>query len=902
MSLNLKDVLKSKNDDLYHDLNSVIEKTEPLLSLIAIDFPQYTLHDINHSELVVIRLNTIIPDSLKEKLNEYEIFFLLCSAYLHDIGMADLEQIKDYCGENAEIIRENHHKRSCIFIRDYFEEVGLKDRFQGINIGKICLGHRKEDLHDISLFPPHKAYKSYDINIALLSSLLRIADELDITFERTPQIIYDNFDISNKKSREEWEKHLSIEGVTSTHNNSFIRCNAMCEDPTIHRNLKKLEDKINSQLEELPDHMHNYSSLIKELPRKFSMEVEPVGYKYYNFKFSLDNKAIFSLLMGEKLYRSKDECIRELLKNSIDACKFRQETTKESYEPKITFELASNNEKLIVTDNGMGMDDFIIEEYFTKIGSSFYSSEDFLNQELDFNPLNELGIGFLSCFMIADEIIIDTKTENSDPLKIEIDNTSDYFLVRKSELKSTGTKITLYLKEDFKENLDLEKIIKNYARHLEFPIFLILYDNNEIEIKEREFIPCPNSIKKERNPHKRAFTFKDKNSIIKIEDDDFEGSICFRYGEDDFDSMRDVIFERSVDNNILSNLGILVSNNIDLLPETIKSLCSSDINLKRNVLDLNVARNDIQLNNKYEQFQNKLELVILNKIRDIFLEIKDSTSINSFFNNSVEKFFNDSWRLITINSFFDNSNLNNHFYDNPFQDNPFHDDKKLPESYLKLFLDFYSFICVSNRGVSFVKTDVLLTKRIIYIDLDLHGFVRRKYLEEYLEYLFNSITLDDDCIYIIEPNYIPKHILESFLDYKPQLLQEVLLKKYENNLRIKEIISPCNDERKDLIIINSDKCLDNRLILINFHDNVFINENNKLIQFIIKNKKYLTKDEKKAIGSLFTNVRNSFSVHEKYNVIKEYFISKEMIKDDPSYLLDKKELDLCRNNYIWKNE
>ncbi len=304
MSLELKGVLKSKNKDLYYDLKSVSEKAEYFLSRIVIDFPQYTLHDIKHSELVIIRLNTVIPDRLKKRLNEYEIFFLLCSAYLHDIGMANLIEIKDYYGKNTKTIRRNHHKRSCKFIRDYFKEIGLKNSSQGNNISKICLGHRNEDLSDSKLFSPRKAYQNYEINIALLASFLRIADELDITFERTPQLVYDNFDIDNLVSNKEWKKHLSIEGVIATRD-SLIQCDARCKDPNIHRWLKKLEVKINSQLEDLPNHMHKYDDLIKELPRKFSMKIETIGYKYYDFKFSLDNMAIFNLLTGEAIYKSK---------------------------------------------------------------------------------------------------------------------------------------------------------------------------------------------------------------------------------------------------------------------------------------------------------------------------------------------------------------------------------------------------------------------------------------------------------------------------------------------------------------------------------------------------------------------------------------------------------------------
>jgi len=884
MSLNLKEVLKSKNEDLYHDLKLVAKKAEILLSRIVIDFPQYTLHDIKHSELVITRLNTIIPDNLKEKFNEYEIFFLLCSAYLHDIGMANLKQIKDDLGENTETIRKNHHKRSCIFIREYFNEIDLKNSSQGNNISRICLGHRKEDLTDSKLFPSRKAYQNYDINIALLASFLRIADELDITFERTPQLVYDNFNIDNEISKKEWERHLSIEGVITTHDSSYILCNARCKDPNIHRSLKKLEVKINSQLEDLPKHMHKYDDLIKELPRKFFMEIETIGYKYYNFKFSLDNMAIFNLLMGKNVYRSKDECIRELIKNSVDACKFRQETTINTYKPKITFELTSNDEKLIVTDNGMGMDDFIIEKYFTKIGMSYYRSEDFLNQELDFSPLNELGIGFLSCFMIADKIIIDTKTENGEPLEIEIDNTSDYFIVRKSKKESTGTNIILFLKEDIKGNLDLEKIISNYARHLEFAIYVNLPDDKKIEIKKQEFKSC-------LNPKENG------KFIIKIEEDDFEGSICFEYGED-FYNHKDIVFNRANDNKILCNQGILINDNTNLLPEIIGSLCKFDINLKKNLLDWNIARNEIQYNDKYEKFLDKLELIIFNRIRDLFLEFKDSrkqTLLNSFYNNHGKKsFYNEPWsEITTINSFFDNSG----------GFTCYNKDIELPKSYLKLFLDFYNFMCISNDGLSFVNTDALLTKKIIYIDFDFEGFVTRNNLEEYLEYVFKSIDLNENCIYIIEPSNISKHILESFLGYQPQSFQNILLKKYENNLRIEDIIRPFGDKRKDILIINSNKCHDNRLILISFGDYIFINENNKLIQSLVKNRDKLINNEKIAIEGLFTSVRNSFSVHKKYKTILEMFVSNKKIKDDTSsYLLDEKELDLCRSNYIWKHE
>lgn len=766
----------------------------------------------------------------------------------------------------------------------------MEDPHQGNNIAKICLGHRKEDLGDTKLFTPFNAYKNYKINIPLLASLLRIADELDITFERTPQLFYNNFDISDEKSKEEWKKHLSIGGVTTFHNNSLVQCNAICKDSEIHRALKKLEEKINTQLEDLPNHMHDYKELINELPRKFKMEIENHGYKDYNFKFSLENEYIFDLLVGEHLYSSKYDCIRELIKNSVDTCKFREKNSKIPFKPKITFELTQNNEKLIVTDNGMGMDEFSIEEYFTKIGKSFYRSEEFSNKKLDFEPLSELGIGFLSCFMIADNIIIDTKTDNSNPLKIEIDKKSDYFLVKDSDITFTGTKITLDLKEDIKENINLKKIIKKYARHLEYPLSIISPNNGEIEIKEQKFFPCPASVKQEKDEMKKYSGLKKINSIIKIENNEFQGYFCFNYGKD-FDNMNDIIFKHNIDNNTLSNQGILVSNNLKLLPKYIAKICSFDINLKKNVLDLNVPRNDILNNNKYKKFSHEIEQVLIKEIKNLLTEIEQSMNVDTFFKSHDKKFCGISWKLNLVNSFFDE-------YKREFYHETSYINRDFPKNYLKLFFEFYSFICISNKGLSFVKANFLKNKKIIYIDFDFRTFIRREFLEEYLIDLFKHISLDEDYIHILEPN--SNYILESFLDYEPQSFSEILIKKCGDN--VNDIFA--HDNENHIFMIDSDKCPDNRLILIYLHNAIFINANNKLIQFIINNMDDLTDNDKLLVKKLFGKTKNCSKIRENYKYVLDYFVSKKMISEEnrSSYLLDNKEHDFCRNNYSWKNE
>ncbi len=77
----LEEILKTKSEgeSLAQTLGKIRTKAEPLLSKIGETFPDYTNHDINHSERVIKNLNFLIPNSLKNKLNAYEVYFIVAS-------------------------------------------------------------------------------------------------------------------------------------------------------------------------------------------------------------------------------------------------------------------------------------------------------------------------------------------------------------------------------------------------------------------------------------------------------------------------------------------------------------------------------------------------------------------------------------------------------------------------------------------------------------------------------------------------------------------------------------------------------------------------------------------------------------------------------------------------------
>lgn len=125
----LKEVLKNKpgGENLLFEIEVIKKEVAPLLDRILITFPGFTPHNISHSENVLARMQDIISDSLKENLNSYEIYFLIISAYLHDLGMVDLdnltipEDLKKDSEKLKKYIRDNHHKRSEEFIIENYE-------------------------------------------------------------------------------------------------------------------------------------------------------------------------------------------------------------------------------------------------------------------------------------------------------------------------------------------------------------------------------------------------------------------------------------------------------------------------------------------------------------------------------------------------------------------------------------------------------------------------------------------------------------------------------------------------------------------------------------------------------------------------------------------------------------
>jgi len=847
MFSDLIEILKVKDENLFNNSLQIREKTIPLLEKIKETFPEYTPHDISHSDNVIDILNWFIPDNLKNELKVYEIYFLINSAYLHDVGMANLDEISAFHGENTESIRDYHHLRSEKYIEENYNKLGIPDEPQAIIMGRICRGHRQEDLNDNNLFDPDEMYRRYSINMPLLAYFLRIADELDLTFDRTPLNVYESIQIKDEISEEEWQRHLETAGVGLSENDPLkIKCSVKCKNPKIHRALKQLETKINDELYLQENYLHNYREFIKDIPHKFSVDIKPIRYTVHDFKFSLQEKEIINLLMGEKLYKEKEESLRELLKNSVDGCRLRREILKKkmlSYDPAILFGVTPNKDAIIVSDNGVGMDEDVIERYLTKIGKSFYTSSEFLDEEFDITPVNELGIGILSYFMIANKIIIDTKTENSDPILVEIDGISDYFFVRKGERDDVGTTVILYLNDDFKEEINLLENITYFARHLEFPIMVTNFEKL-YSIKNRGFEPT-------------EYKNTDDWHIIKVDEDYCEGIIGLVLKEN-----KTNYIHRDQEPYFLSNKGIFVGH-IDPLPryfyERFVSPFYLDLNLKKNILDLNIARNGIVKNDKLDLFQELLSKILINGLEKLFNNLK----------------MNEEAPETLINGFF-HSYIHYDYY-----------NKKLRKDIEIVFPDFlmdfikknYCFRCISKEGFYFKTYEELIKFEKKLMPLEIHSCSDR-HLQKIF---FNHLAFEGDYIYVMN-NYF----LELLFDIPKVKLDSII--KMNNSEELGDLVPKTWQTVKFLNYKTSS--------FLEFADNynlTIINRDNRFIDLIIQNKEKIQDDREIALKGFFRNLR----IRLKYNfdeIIKEQKIILKWFVDDG--LINEEEID----KYLLKKE
>lgn len=237
-------------------------------------------------------------------------------------------------------------------------------------------------------------------------------------------------------------------GIRSDSDRRSVYVQLLCNDATAHKMAVLFVKEFDLLINKFEDYFKIIGLKLYYLLPKIDKDNMKNTLDNYNFEAYIPT--LLPLLTGDNIYPSKVVFVRELIQNSIDAIAVREAKDETNFVKRIMIEIANDENKkryFKIADNGTGMDRYKIERYFTSIGRSFYSGEEYQDLNISYKPISNFGIGFLSSFMVCQEIDVKTKyfLDNSEGLKLHIPNYDGCFFIELDNEANVGTEIKLYL-------------------------------------------------------------------------------------------------------------------------------------------------------------------------------------------------------------------------------------------------------------------------------------------------------------------------------------------------------------------------------------------------------------------------------------------------------------------------
>jgi len=535
-----QDLSAFRNINLLGLKNKVSELLE-LIGRVEGIFSTYTRHDITHADEMTRMLEWLVPPETQKIMSPVDWLLTVTSIYLHDLGMfvtgqefrdrhdnpeyrqflhgittdldgrdylARVEEMSEEDRERflyQEFIRHRHAER----IREWI--TGRHSRNWGSGIGKIaedvaslvgefptrfrenlavvCESHHRQNLDDNVIYPLAQRYGNHRdevANVQYAALLLRTADLLHVTKDRTPSVTYRYINFSDLRGVDEWKRQL---GTFSVHMRSRTFAASDEETHVIEISADFSEERPFFALSEYVAWANRELTYTRECAAKSEQQVDGRGYSFpwklirgdirvegnepRQMRFELDRGRLLNLLVGHTIYNDPTVAIRELLQNAIDAVRFRKylvaKTSMHEEDGSVTVNWTASERLLAVSDGGTGMSLETIQSHLLRVGSSFYDTPQFQNANADFSPISRFGIGVLTCFMVSDDVEIVTCRDNKG-WRIRMSQVQADYLLKELTLgdpllegvEPHGTRVTLKLRP----TIDLNKrSVLDIVRH-----------------------------------------------------------------------------------------------------------------------------------------------------------------------------------------------------------------------------------------------------------------------------------------------------------------------------------------------------------------------------------------------------------------------------------------------------
>ena len=366
------------------------------------------------------------------------------------------------------------------------------------------------------------------------------------------------------------------------------------------------------------------------------------------YEFKAEIKQLLDILV-HSLYTHKEIFLRELISNASDALdKVRFQITKgEEVKDKdlpLEINITTNERKKILTvsDTGIGMtEEELVENIGTiaKSGTGEFLKKLSENKEKASELIGKFGVGFYSVFMVAEKVIIKTRSYKPDavPIAWESDGSGSYEIYELDEDIKRGTTVEVYLKEDekeFAEEWRIESIIKKHSNFVAFPIKLNKKQINTVSAIWRE---PKSSIKPEQyNEFYKFLTYdtEDPMEVIHTSVDapiQFTALLFIPKKQFDFFGLQ----REDYGLDLYVRRVLIQHKSKDLLPEYLSFVRGV---VESEDLPLNVSRETLQENIIFTKIANSVTASVLNHLSKMAKERPED----------YEKFWHEHGKIFTL--------------------------------------------------------------------------------------------------------------------------------------------------------------------------------------------------------------------------------------------------------------